>query len=150
MLASADTIHAMFELTKRNMQNLYDSAGGDWLWNDRRKMEELNHRRARFICVFDSQDSLEAFVHFRFELEDLPVCYVYEIQVGEPGKGKGRLLMELLEKYLLENTEITRIMLTVLKQNSKAASFYKKKLGYSLDESNPEDDAPYEILSKDI
>lgn len=47
-----------------------------------------------------------------------------------------------------------KMMLTVLKLNFHAVSFYKDKLRYVVDSSSPstevEDDAPYEILSKSL
>lgn len=50
--------------------------------------------------LMDGQDQLVGFVHYRFVVEeDVPVAYVYELQLDSwaKGKGLGKFLMQLVE-----------------------------------------------------
>eukprot|EP00752_Nemacystus_decipiens_P015087 g13441.t1 len=108
---------------------------------------------------------LAGYCHFRFawdqdENEDgegvggtEDVLYVYELQVAPWAKrrGLGRRMMQALE--LLANRHgMTKVMLTVFKENRQAMSFYTKKMKYSVDKDSPSNwdqpDEVYEILSK--
>lgn len=80
-------------------------------------------------------------------------------------RGLGRFMMQLAE-LIARTYKLDKIMLTVFKGASKASispsshywlaanqraiAFYKRALGYKVDESDPNDEAPttYEILSK--
>ena len=140
-----------FDLTKRNMEAMYERT---WGWSNPEKRRELAHSDARFIVAFrgDDDDGPMGFVHFRFEVEDsdgTPVAYVYELQVEDDarGRGVGRALMARVES-IAENTRMARTMLTVLKTNAAAARFYER-LGYVEDRDTPRDEAcHYVILTK--
>ena len=140
-----------FDLTKRNMEAMYERT---WGWSNPEKRRELAHSDARFIVAFrgDDDDGPMGFVHFRFEVEDsdgTPVAYVYELQVEDDarGRGVGRALMARVES-IAENTRMARTMLTVLKTNAAAARFYER-LGYGEDRDTPRDEAcHYVILTK--
>ena len=140
-----------FDLTKRNMEAMYERT---WGWSNPEKRRELAHSDARFIVAFrgDDDDGPMGFVHFRFEVEDsdgTPVAYVYELQVEDDarGRGVGRALMARVES-IAENTRMARTMLTVLKTNAAAARFYER-LGYVEDRDTPRDEAcHYIILTK--
>ena len=140
-----------FDLTKRNMEAMYERT---WGWSNPEKRRELAHSDARFIVAFrgDDDDGPMGFVHFRFEVEDsdgTPVAYVYELQVEDDarGRGVGRALMDRVES-VAEKTRMARTMLTVLKTNAAAARFYER-LGYVEDRDTPRDEAcHYVILTK--
>lgn len=103
----------------------------------------------RYILVRHSSDnSLAAFVHFRFDVENLiEVLYLYEIQIEKNvrGKGLGRYLMSLLETMAF-HYKMKRIVLTVLKSEVDVVKFYFS-LQYEIESYSPED-AFYYILSK--
>ena len=140
-----------FDLTKRNMEAMYERT---WGWSNPEKRRELAHSDARFIVAFRGFRVRVplGFVHFRFEVEDsdgTPVAYVYELQVEDDarGRGVGRALMARVES-IAENTRMARTMLTVLKTNAAAARFYER-LGYVEDRDTPRDEAcHYIILTK--
>jgi ribosomal protein S18 acetylase RimI-like enzyme len=101
--------------------------------------------------------NLAAFVHFRFCLDDdevpgYAVLYVYEIQVGQShaGLGIGTFLMNLLQD-VAHTVGLDKVALTALKSNVTALRFYKDRLGFKLDDTDPShggETADYEILSK--
>jgi ribosomal protein S18 acetylase RimI-like enzyme len=101
--------------------------------------------------------SLAAFAHYRFCLDDdeAPtgaVLYVYEIQVRDrhAGRGVGTFLMNVLHDAA-GRLGLDRVALTALKSNEGALRFYKEKLGFELDDTDPSvsgEEADYEILSK--
>jgi ribosomal protein S18 acetylase RimI-like enzyme len=146
-------IQWMFNLTKTNMQELYDGCPG-WHWDDAGKLTELEDDKSRFLVAASSsspQDGRAGFVHLRFDIEDsTPVVYVYEIQIEENQRGKqlGRKLMLMVES-LATRLNFSAVMLTVFSSNKGARAFYSN-LGYQEDRSSPEDAdaAGYLILSK--
>ena len=118
--------------------------GSDWPTEEKVKHRDMVAPEARYIFVYEvpnlvstnekiSKPSNECncnvvgFVHYRFILEEeLPVLYVYELQL-EPhiqGKGLGKFLMQLLELiarkvclpplqapyFILSYNEIAKIM----------------------------------------
>lgn len=56
--------------------------------------------------------------------------------------------MKCLEK-LAKIWQMERVVLTVLTNNDGAMRFYKR-LAYSIDETNPNDETDYVIMSKEI
>lgn len=90
-----------------------------------------------------------AFLHYRLDLEgDEPVAYVYELQLEGAAhrRGLGRFLMQVTE-LMAAKMGMRRVMLTVLVANAAARGLYGA-LGYAEDDSSPEDDCGYMILSK--
>ncbi|XP_048736636.2 N-alpha-acetyltransferase 40-like isoform X2 [Ostrea edulis] len=145
-----------FQLTKANMQTLYEES--DWGWKDKDKYSEMTEEKAQYLVAVDVVTSKPvAFTHFRFDMElDEEVVYCYEIQLEEDcrRKGLGKFLMQILE-LLAYKTEMTKVMLTTFKNNKVSQDFFKKTMKYEVDEISPEDplfdDAyHYEILSKAI
>ena len=67
-LLDASTMDWVFDLTKRNMQTLYETS--DWGWRDKEKREELMEETAWYLICQDEQGNNVAFVHFRFDLEE--------------------------------------------------------------------------------
>ncbi|KAE8607497.1 hypothetical protein XENTR_v10011201 [Xenopus tropicalis] len=61
------TIDWAFELTKTNMQLLYEQS--EWGWKEREKREELTDERAWYLIARDELAAPVAFVHFRFDVE---------------------------------------------------------------------------------
>lgn len=108
-------------LLKVNMEGPY---GPEWSSEEKIKRREMVAPEARYIFVWQyangfiaensmkhdagvecthaacNEDHLLGFVHYRFVVEeDVPVVYVYELQM-EPsiqGKGLGKFLMQLIE-----------------------------------------------------
>jgi N-alpha-acetyltransferase 40 len=105
------------------------------------------------------KDRLVAFVHFRYCLDEdeAPSCavlYVYEIQVSArcSGRGLGTALMNLV-MGAAQSVGLNKVVLTALKSNPRALRFYKDRLGFAVDETDPStcgDSADYEILGKAI
>ncbi|XP_064624088.1 N-alpha-acetyltransferase 40-like [Lineus longissimus] len=151
---SVEIMDWAFELTKKNMQSLYEES--EWGWKDREKREEMEEEKAWYLLACDGTAKTVAFVHFRFDMEcDDEVLYCYEIQL-EPTvrrKGLGKFLMQILE-LMAHKTQMKKVMLTAFTHNADAEMFFKKKLKYEVDEITPEDHPmfgegyTYEILSK--
>ncbi|KAL2344170.1 hypothetical protein Fmac_005455 [Flemingia macrophylla] len=107
-------------------------------------------------CLEDSSP-LVGFLQYRFILEEeIPVLYVYELQL-EPrvqGKGLGKFLMQLVELIAQKNC-MSAVMLTVQKANVSAMDFYTSKLRYIISATSPSKVNPmmnksYEILCKTL
>ncbi|XP_028959949.2 uncharacterized protein LOC126624940 isoform X2 [Malus sylvestris] len=170
--------HYIQNLLKANMEGLY---GSEWPVEERVKRREMVAPEARYIFVREAsnasasemstmseQESTSAscvekrgpmvgFVHFRFVIEEeLPVLYVYELQL-EPhvqGKGLGKFLMQLIELIARKN-QMGAVVLTVHRSNSVAMNFYLSKMRYIISTISPSQVDPliwieksYEILCK--
>jgi len=146
-----------FQLTKVNVQSYYEACQ-DWGWSDKVKRKELEDAEGRYIYALDKQSELPlGFALIRFMLEDtVKICYVWELQVTESHrrKGLGSYLMQLIE-LLAWKLGMDKVILTSFKDNPASANFYKKKMRYLLDETDPSfepdddfEDPGYEILSK--
>jgi ribosomal protein S18 acetylase RimI-like enzyme len=159
-----------FDLTKKNMFDIYEST---WGWNNLEKRRELAHANARFFVAngvvkktknkktrLDEENDISslnlspvAFAHVRFEVEadDEPVLYVYELQCASEarGCGIGRFVMRAVQAAGVR-VGAARILLTVLKKNVGAFSFYER-LGYRPEKDTPSDETcVYVILSKQL
>lgn len=73
---SKEELSWAFELTKLNMEDIYDSCG--YGWDDCDKREELSENGARFLLIrdvsIDSSSKIVGFVHFRFTVQGLLCC----------------------------------------------------------------------------
>ncbi|KAG0488511.1 hypothetical protein HPP92_007322 [Vanilla planifolia] len=162
-------------LLKVNMEDPY---GPEWPMEEKVKRREMVAPEARYIFVWEASDDfvsdnilthdyrsncqcsdkkhLVGFVHFRFTVEeDIPVTYVYELQLENcaRGKGLGKFLMQLMELIACKN-RMGAVMLTVQKSNTAAINFYNK-LRYIISATSPSKVDPligveksYEILCK--
>ncbi|KAK2423057.1 Acyl-CoA N-acyltransferase (NAT) superfamily protein [Trifolium repens] len=160
-------------LLKLNMEGPY---GSEWQEEEKVKRREMVDPEARYIFVHEvvnsnaddmttvlteedtstsrQEDSgpLVGFVHYRFVLEeDVPVLYVYELQLEScvQGKGLGMFLMELIA----QKNCMGAVMLTVQKANLLAMNFYMSKLRYMISATspfkvNPMLEKSYEILCR--
>lgn len=152
-----DTTEWAFNLTKSNMQTLYENS--NWGWTEREKKDEMTHEKAWYLIATDQDGNHKGFAQFRFDMDfDDEVLYCYEVQVMNDvrRKGVGKFLMQILE-MVAHKTQMLKVMLTVFQENNLANDFFTKKLKYILDETTPEifdpmnqDDYDYEILSKPI
>ncbi|XP_005090676.1 N-alpha-acetyltransferase 40 [Aplysia californica] len=149
-----DTVNWAYELTKTNMQTLYEQS--EWGWKSREKMEEMTEEKAWYLVAKDQDGKPVAFSHFRFDMElDTEVLYCYEIQLCPDvrKKGLGKFMMQILE-LMANRFEMKSVMLTVFKHNNTAQEFFMNKLKYTVDEISPEqgiydeEDYSYQILSK--
>ncbi|XP_008806628.1 N-alpha-acetyltransferase 40 [Phoenix dactylifera] len=165
-------------LLKVNMEGPY---GSEWPMEEKVKRREMVAPEARYIFVRESPnatldgkslradekmtsagwmgdgDRLVGFVHYRFIVEeDIPVIYVYELQLEScaQGKGLGKFLMQLIELIAHKN-HMGAVMLTVQKANVLAMNFYTSKLRYIISTISPSRVDPligaeknYEILCK--
>ncbi|GMI99389.1 hypothetical protein like AT1G18335 [Hibiscus trionum] len=150
-------------LLKANMEGPY---GSEWAVEEKVKRREMVAPEARYIFVrrnanevmMDSAPTpLLGFVQYRFTLEEeIPVLYLYELQLDSSvqGKGLGKFLMELVELIAQEN-RMGAVVLTVQKSNSLAMKFYISKLRYVVSSISPSRVDPlagvkknYEILCK--
>ncbi|KAK1367636.1 N-alpha-acetyltransferase 40 [Heracleum sosnowskyi] len=170
--------HYIQNILKINMERVY---GSEWQAEEKVKRKEMVSPEARYIFVYETVDSdanqmsesvgkrgsqnvrpsekdtIVGFVHFRFTLEEeVPVLYVYELQL-EPrvqGKGLGNFLMQLIELIAREN-RMSAVVLTVQKENLLAMNFYTSKLRYIISSISPSRvnqliglERSYEILCK--
>eukprot|EP00249_Psilotum_nudum_P022989 c28714_g1_i4 orf=637-1455(-) len=170
------------ELLKINMEGPY---GPDWSAEEKVKRREMVAVEACYIIVRklntncpkggsqidvvkgqqnshcglwrDVGDPVVAFVQYRFLVEEeLPVLYVYELQLEQcvQGRGLGKFLMQLLE-LIAHRNNMKSVMLTVQKRNTLAMNFYIRKLRYTISSVSPSRvdpviaaDKNYEILCK--
>ncbi|EOA36168.1 hypothetical protein CARUB_v10010010mg [Capsella rubella] len=158
------------KLLKTNMEGFY---GSDWRIQAKVKRKEMSSVDAHYIFVLELRYSksyetsarrtcmercnqIAGFVHYRFTVEEeVPVLYVYEIQLESrvQGKGLGDYLMQLIERIASKN-RMSAIVLTVLTSNALAMSFYMSKLGYRISSISPSEanlptlSVKYEILCK--
>lgn len=165
-------------LLKRNMEEPF---GSEWSTEEKVKRREMVAPEARYIFVhecsnassnemstilpkegistnsIEDRHSIVGFVHYRFTIEEeIPVLYVYELQL-EPrvqGKGLGKFLMQLVELIARKN-RMGAVVLTVQKANLLAMNFYTSKMRYNISTISPSKVDPligieksYEILCK--
>lgn len=151
-------------LLKVNMEGPF---GAEWPEEEKEKRREMSSPEALYIFVYnapstpdDAKASIIGFVHYRFTIEEeIPVLYVYELQL-EPayqGKGLGKFLMQLVEQIACKNS-MGAVVLTVQKRNSSAIKFYLNKLRYNISAISPSkvyqlmgvvgEEKSYEILCK--
>ncbi|KAG7497409.1 N-alpha-acetyltransferase 40 [Solea senegalensis] len=143
-----------FELTRANMQTLYEQS--EWGWKEREKREEMNDERAWYLLARDGDSAPVAFSHFRFDVEcGEEVLYCYEVQLESRvrRKGLGKFLIQILQ-LIANSTQMKKVMLTVFKHNHGAYQFFRDALQFEIDETSPSmsgccgDDCSYEILSR--
>ncbi|CAH2037013.1 unnamed protein product, partial [Thlaspi arvense] len=160
------------KLLKTNMEGFY---GSNWPLQAKVKRKEMSCADAHYIFVCELCDGkayetstrriftegcnqIDGFVHYRFTLEEeIPVLYVYEIQLESriQGKGLGEFLMQLIELIASKN-RMSAIVLTVQTSNALAMTFYMSKLGYKISSISPSKTniptilAKYEILCKTL
>ncbi|KAJ4851491.1 hypothetical protein Tsubulata_026241 [Turnera subulata] len=127
-------------LLKVNMEKQF---GPDWPMEEKVKRRDMVAPEARYIFVHEDpgpsangiltqtdKGSLVGFVHYRFTLEEeIPVLYLYEIQLESrvQGLGLGKFLMQLMELIARKN-HMGAVVLTVQKANAGAINFYTNKL----------------------
>ncbi|KAJ9542534.1 hypothetical protein OSB04_029040 [Centaurea solstitialis] len=145
------------KLLKVNMEGPY---GAEWPAEEKVKRREMSSSEALYIFVRNVEESVIGFVQYRFTIEEeIPVLYVYELQL-EPtyqGKGVGKFLMQLVELIACKNC-MGAVVLTVQKRNSSAINFYLNKLRYNISAISPSkvyqligvigQEKSYEILCK--
>ncbi|NXA44163.1 NAA40 acetyltransferase, partial [Eudromia elegans] len=92
------TVDWAFELTKANMQTLYEQS--EWGWKDREKREELTDDRAWYLLARDDGAGPVAFSHFRFDVEcgdEVLYCYEVQLESRVRRKGLGKFLLQILQ-----------------------------------------------------
>ncbi|XP_043931560.1 N-alpha-acetyltransferase 40 isoform X2 [Protopterus annectens] len=148
------TIDWAFELTRANMQTLYEQS--EWGWKDREKREEMTDDRAWYLVARDEDSTPVAFSHFRFDIEcGEEVLYCYEVQLENKvrRRGLGKFLIQILQ-LIANSTQMKKVMLTVFKHNHGAYQFFREALQFEIDETSPSmsgccgEDCSYEILSR--
>lgn len=149
--AEREELAALFE---RNMRARYEAS--DWGYDAAEKRAELFDGAARYLVAREQGGALAGFVHFRFLDDDgADVLYVYELQVAPSmqRRGLGRFLMQLL-LLLARKFRLELVVLTVFKTNTAAMDFYRRKMGFKIDETSPsacgDASQSYEILSKQV
>ena len=173
------------ELMHESIRSLHEAT---WGWDDTAKLAEIRHADSRLLVAeatsgADATPECEGeasrtgppyagFVLVRFVEEErndepTPVCYVYEAHVAADarGCGVGEALMRAAERAAA-GAGMRACMLTVFRDNPRAARFYMSRLGYAVDASSPEHfpemriapradgrntgEHAYQILSKDL
>ncbi|EPQ06471.1 N-alpha-acetyltransferase 40, NatD catalytic subunit [Myotis brandtii] len=150
----AATVDWAFDLTKTNMQTMYEQS--EWGWKDREKREEMTDDRAWYLIAWENSSVPVAFSHFRFDVEcGDEVLYCYEVQLESKvrRKGLGKFLIQILQ-LVANSTQMKKVMLTVFKHNHGAYQFFREALQFEIDDSSPSmsgccgEDCSYEILSR--
>ncbi|XP_044466960.1 N-alpha-acetyltransferase 40 [Mangifera indica] len=156
--------HYIQNLLKVNMEGPF---GSEWPTEEKVKRREMVALEARYIFVREGDPPnasagedkapIVGFVHYRFTLEEeVPVLYVYELQLEShlQRKGLGKFLMQLIELIARKNC-MGAVVLTVQKTNLLAMNFYLSKLRYIISSISPSRVDPltrveksYEILCK--
>lgn len=152
-----EDIEWAFDLTKHNMQLLYENS--TWGWSDKKKKDEMTEDKAWYLLAKNESGKAVAFSHFRFDLEEgEEVLYCYEIQVESDarGKGLGKFLMQILE-MMAHRAQMKKVMLTVFKENERANNFFSNIMKFQTDETSPAiwdpmnpEEYCYDILSKTL
>ncbi|XP_053991740.1 N-alpha-acetyltransferase 40-like [Hylaeus volcanicus] len=152
------------ELCSNNMKEIYDAANFQSVtsnikgWSMDGKKKELCHRHAFIFLLLkkNTNSFVQGFLHFRFEKQNIPILYLYDIQFDKSlqAQGLGRMFMLYLEKIAKEK-KLQKIICTVQTNNEKAVNFYKNICGYTVDPSSPvsldnSSTRGYEILSKTV
>eukprot|EP00210_Caulerpa_lentillifera_P008580 g8185.t1 len=127
------------QLCKTNMKELYEAV---WGWNDDEADLQYEKEGSHFFFAFLDGDLSQPIGLCQIIIEwyyGRAVMYVYEIQVEAKHHGKriGHHFMNILE-IMGQELKLDAIVLTCMKQNERAMKFYLK-LGYSVDESSPEE-----------
>ncbi|XP_064407813.1 N-alpha-acetyltransferase 40 isoform X3 [Latimeria chalumnae] len=148
------TVEWAYELTKANMQALYEQS--EWGWKDREKKEEMTDDRAWYLIAREEGSTTVAFSHFRFDVEcgdEVLYCYEVQLETRVRRKGLGKFLLQILQ-LIANSTQMKKVMLTVFKHNQGAYQFFREALQFDIDETSPSvsgccsDDSSYEILSR--
>ncbi|XP_053908462.1 N-alpha-acetyltransferase 40 isoform X4 [Cuculus canorus] len=148
------TLEWAFELTKANMQSLYEQS--EWGWKEREKREELRDERAWYLIARDSATGPVAFSHFRFDVEcgdEVLYCYEVQLESRVRRRGLGKFLLQILQ-LVANSTQMKKVMLTVFKHNHGAYQFFREALQFEVDATSPGlagccgDPPSYEILSR--
>ncbi|KAF8446007.1 acyl-CoA N-acyltransferase [Boletus edulis BED1] len=153
----------IWHIFEESMHALYRASS--FGWNPQKKKTEMFHPLSRFLIAREITDPTHtgshiiAYAIFRFEREERQdVLYCYELQVSTRARrfGLGKLLVHILSDIGVQ-WGMTRVMLTALKANHAALSFYKST-GFTIDESSPDfskdsegetrDECDYSILSR--
>ena len=132
---SDDDLGKCFGLLKENMEEMYKASS--WGWNESQKRSELKEPATRYLLIHDDSN-LVAFLSFQIEVEfEVPIFYLYEIQVSEShrGKGLGQSLLTVF-KGLAQTLQIQKLMMTVFTSNTRAIDLYTR-LGFTTDPSSP-------------
>mmetsp|Transcript_44812 Transcript_44812/g.142696 ORF Transcript_44812/g.142696 Transcript_44812/m.142696 type:complete len:255 (+) Transcript_44812:114-878(+) len=158
---SAHDRASVMALLEANMGPIYGPR--DWPQGRRDKEKEMMEEDARYLLCFEkgnegeSDRRLEAFVHYRFVVEEeVEVLYIYELQIAPTSqrKGVGKFLMTAVELWA-RKAGMRGVMLTVQKANRGGAAFYER-LKYDVAPISPSRTDPlagpeeynYEIMSK--
>ncbi|XP_053824060.1 N-alpha-acetyltransferase 40 isoform X6 [Vidua chalybeata] len=92
------TLDWAFELTKANMQTLYEQS--EWGWKEREKREELRDERAWYLLAREPGAGPVAFSHFRFDVEcgdEVLYCYEVQLESRVRRRGLGKFLLQILQ-----------------------------------------------------
>uniref|UniRef100_G3UEK8 N-alpha-acetyltransferase 40 n=1 Tax=Loxodonta africana TaxID=9785 RepID=G3UEK8_LOXAF len=104
------TVDWAFDLTKTNMQSMYEQS--EWGWKDREKREEMTDDRAWYLIAWEDHSIPVAFSHFRFDVEcGDEVLYCYEVQLESKvrRKGLGKFLLQILQ-LVANRTRLTGML----------------------------------------
>ncbi len=142
---SQENRDGIFDLFERNMKGFYEQSNDGYQAEEKR--QELFSNQSRYLFLRTSEH-LVAFTHFRFDMDySNRVLYLYELQVNRnyQGQGLGQWLIEQL-KILCQQSQMTKIVLTVHKTNTKAIDFYRNKCQFEIDSTDPNDECEMDYL----
>lgn len=161
----------ILSLVRNNVKHHYD-ASLSMPWDEQSKSKDLfKDPSGRYILLFanDAAKQLIGFLYYLITTEDSvdqpsfekqAVIYVFELQISESFRTKGLgkwFMIDILEELTKSVYKFSKIMLTVLLNNTLALKFYYRH-GYVADGVSPSKCLPakeaakldYEIMSKRI
>ena len=118
--------------------------GSEWPTEEKVKRKEMVAPEARYIFVYEDTnvdgsqissmpenekssshtDAIVGFVHYRFIMEEeVPVLYVYELQLESrvQGKGLGKFLMDLVERIAIKVLYVPFLTFSVFSKHFKSS-----------------------------
>ncbi|KAJ8281636.1 hypothetical protein COCON_G00041550 [Conger conger] len=148
---NSNTVDWAYELTKTNMQTLYEQS--EWGWKEREKKEEMMDERAWYLLVRDADSApLRSLTSDSMWSVGRRCCTV-QLESKVRRKGLGKFLIQILQ-LIANSMQMKKVMLTVFKHNHGAYQFFREALQFEIDENSPSmsgccgDDCSYEILSR--
>ncbi|KAA8492254.1 N-alpha-acetyltransferase 40 [Porphyridium purpureum] len=131
------------ELVEWMLDVMWDNTGPSMAasslgWERDSKRDELCASSSRILMVYGACDTAcslkpAGFVSYRFDIEDeAAVLYVYEVMVHTQfqSQGLGTHMMRLIQAIATQQ-QMEKVVLTVLKSNTRAFQLYESRLGYA-------------------
>ena len=126
----------VFDLEKRNMEEIYRNA---WGWNEEAKRQEMYELEDSIYLIATFSETPIAFVHFKFEEQNQQqVLFIYDIQVEEQFQRKRLGKHLVLACWTLASMHSAACVMTMVFKNNTAALAFFKASNFHPHELSPE------------